>query len=157
MEITTGPTPLLPVPLTASTVNVSGSGTCLVNGTTQTVTISGSLEALPGAWSCVGGVASGDLTYTTAGMGSVDATTTIAFVGAELSLVAALGSPEVPQVTAFSADGEFVLKTESALRCVSMGATMLDWVGAFAFAYVEAVIPGTGNSAAASPGDSGIA
>lgn len=139
------PTPLLPVAnlLAPTDVLVSASMACLVNGTTQTVTINGTVHtpAPLGAWSCAGGAAVGELTYSTTGMGPVTATTTLVAVGPELSLAAATDSPTNEPV--FEAAGQFVLSTDSALDCTTGTAVSLDWDGVFEFVYLGRVVPGT--------------
>lgn len=125
-----------PIPATTATVSVTGSGLCVVNGDVTstppaTITISGSLTSDVPTWTCVGGAAVGQLTFTVAHPKSLSSmSATIGFVvgGAGASMV--VGRETLNP--AFAGAGAFVRDVGSLTSCAAPGASMT-FCGAFTF------------------------
>lgn len=128
-------------PFTATTLAVNGGGSCWVNGVivTYTLTIGGSVSSAQNTatWSCLGGVASGQLAFNVTHPdfpSGVQPTVVIAAVGPAMSFTGVDDDPR------FFAEGALVQDTPSTLTCPTAGDTSSTWKGYLVFA-AEDVIP----------------
>lgn len=132
-------------PTPRTTLTITGGGMCVVNGQSNVpITVTGSVDFPVDvtSWTCLAGVAAGDVRFEVSpGKFAIDASaiTAVSKGGAAISLSAVDDDPR------FVAGGQFVQDVASSTACPLSGSMTATWCGVLEFVATAPLPPTSGS------------